>query len=379
MCTFQFGEGLRNQVIVKEINLSVTTNPHAAIAPTRYFGNEIWGAGKLDTDLLAVLHAANGFKHALRFGRHTEVDVYGAVPPAIKKRGGATDQKDASGRTSLVSQDLQRAAQTLYVDGWSHALMCRLAPQSTQVAFTRGGPVYRTAGRVFSPPLNIQVLIMAKVLVTGSNRGIGLELVKAFRQRGDTVFALCRTTNPDLEATNANIITGIDVTDDALLNVLPRALEDITLDIVVLNAGVLSSESLQMPNFDAIRHQFEVNTLGPLRAAIALLPNLKHGSKIGIITSRMGSVADNTSGGMYGYRASKAAVNAVGRSLAMDLKERGVAVQLLHPGFVRTDLTRGNGIINADESARTLVERIDELTLEETGTFRHQNGEYLPW
>lgn len=220
---------------------------------------------------------------------------------------------------------------------------------------------------------------MANVLVTGSNRGIGLELVKAFRQRGDTVFALCRTTNPDLEATNANIITGIDVTDDALLNVLPRALEDITLDIVVLNAGVLSSESLQMPNFDAIRHQFEVNTLGPLRAAIALLPNLKNGSKIGIITSRMGSVADNTSGGMYGYRASKAAVNAVGRSLAMDLKERGVAVQLLHPGFVRTDMTRGNGLINADESARTLVERLDELTLEETGTFRHQNGEYLPW
>jgi NAD(P)-dependent dehydrogenase (short-subunit alcohol dehydrogenase family) len=223
------------------------------------------------------------------------------------------------------------------------------------------------------------VLIMANVLVTGSNRGIGLELVKAFRQRGDTVFALCRTTNPDLEATNANIMTGIDVTDDALLNVLPRALEDITLDIVVLNAGVLSSESLQMPNFDAIRHQFEVNTLGPLRAAIALLPNLKHGSKIGIITSRMGSIDDNTSGGMYGYRASKAAVNAVGRSLAMDLKERGIAVQLLHPGFVRTDLTRGNGIINADESARTLVERLDELTLEETGTFRHQNGEYLPW
>jgi NAD(P)-dependent dehydrogenase (short-subunit alcohol dehydrogenase family) len=175
------------------------------------------------------------------------------------------------------------------------------------------------------------------------------------------------------------VITGVDVTDDALLNVLPRALEDISLDLVVLNAGVLSAESLQMPNFDAIRHQFEVNTLGPLRSAIALLPNLKRGSKIGIVTSRMGSIEDNSSGGMYGYRASKAAVNAVGRSLAMDLRERGVAVQLLHPGFVRTDLTRGNGNINADEAARNLIERLDELTLEQTGTFRHQNGEYLPW
>ena len=93
----------------------------------------------------------------------------------------------------------------------------------------------------------------------------------------------------------------------------------------------------------------------------------------------MGSIADNTSGGMYGYRASKAAVNAVGRSLAVDLKEHGIAVQLLHPGFVRTALTRGNGNINADESARTLVQRLDELTLDQTGTFRHQNGEYLPW
>ena len=199
------------------------------------------------------------------------------------------------------------------------------------------------------------------------------ELVQAVIDLGYT----CPT--PIQEAMIPLMITGVDVTDDALLNLLPRALEDISLDVVVLNAGVLSAESLQAPNFDAIRHQFEVNTLGPLRSAIALLPNLKRGSKIGIVTSRMGSIEDNSSGGMYGYRASKAAVNAVGRSLAMDLRERGVAVQLLHPGFVRTDLTRGNGNINADESARTLVQRLDELTLEQTGTFRHQNGEYLPW
>ena len=107
--------------------------------------------------------------------------------------------------------------------------------------------------------------------------------------------------------------------------------------------------------------------------------NLPEGSKLAIITSRMGSVADNTSGGMYGYRASKAAVNMIGRSLAHDLRPRGVAVQLLHPGFVRTEMTGGNGMTDPDESAVSIAARVDELTIESTGTFRHANGEPLPW
>lgn len=220
---------------------------------------------------------------------------------------------------------------------------------------------------------------MANILVTGSNRGIGLELVRVFRSRGDTVFALCRQSSPELDATGATVLAGFDVTREDLADALPGAIGPTPIDVAVLNAGILSVDSLHNPDFDAMRRQFEVNTIGPLRTAHALLPNLRKGSKLAIITSRMGSVADNTSGGMYGYRASKAAVNAVGKSLAMNLRDEGIAVQLLHPGYVRTGMTGGNGLIDADESARTLVACIDELTLEQTGTFRHQNGEMLPW
>jgi NAD(P)-dependent dehydrogenase (short-subunit alcohol dehydrogenase family) len=111
----------------------------------------------------------------------------------------------------------------------------------------------------------------------------------------------------------------------------------------------------------------------------ALLGNLDEGSKVGIITSRMGSIADNDSGGSYGYRMSKAAVNAAGKSLAIDLKPRGIAVGILHPGWVRTDMTGRNGLIDANESAKGLLARMDELNLDNTGTFWHANGELLPW
>src|SRR5690606_27563059 len=140
-----------------------------------------------------------------------------------------------------------------------------------------------------------------------------------------------------------------------------------------------SSESLDDLDFDRIRKQFEVNALGPLRVTKALLPHLKKGSKVALITSRMGSIADNGSGGMYGYRMSKAALNMAGKSLAVDLKDRGIAVIILHPGFVRTDMTGGNGMIDPDESARGLIARIEELTLDRSGTFRHMNGDELPW
>ena len=126
-------------------------------------------------------------------------------------------------------------------------------------------------------------------------------------------------------------------------------------------------------------NMFEVNSLGPLLITQALLGNLGEGSKVGIITSRMGSIADNDSGGSYGYRMSKAAVNAAGKSLAIDLKPRGIAVGILHPGWVRTDMTGRNGLIDANESAKGLLARMDELNLDNTGTFWHANGELLPW
>ncbi len=145
------------------------------------------------------------------------------------------------------------------------------------------------------------------------------------------------------------------------------------------NAGVLTRETLADLSADRIRWQFEVNALAPLRTVAALRSRLVPGAKVGILTSRMGSVSDNTSGSMYGYRMSKAAVNAAGKSLSVDLHADGVAVALLHPGYVRTAMTGGNGYVDADHAAGGLIARLDELTLETTGRFWHADGPELPW
>ena len=152
--------------------------------------------------------------------------------------------------------------------------------------------------------------------------------------------------------------------------------------MLVLNAGVLERDRLGDIGAEALaamRRQFEVNALAPLRVVQALAGNLGQGSRIGIITSRMGSMADNGSGGHYGYRASKAAVNAIGRSLAMDLRERGIGVFLLHPGFVATDMVGGRGDIAPAQAAANLVARLDGLGPEQTGSFWHADGSPLPW
>ena len=220
---------------------------------------------------------------------------------------------------------------------------------------------------------------MGNVLITGANRGIGLELARQLSQRGDTVIATCRKASPELGNLGVRVIEGVDVTSDASIGELARRLDGKALDVLVNNAGVLTHETLDDLDFDRIRHQLEVNSLGPLRVTAALRGLLGHGSKVVIITSRMGSIGDNTSGGSYGYRMSKAAVNMAGMSLARDLAQSGVAVAILHPGFVRTDMTGQRGLIDATESARGLIARIDELDLESSGGFWHANGERLPW
>lgn len=223
---------------------------------------------------------------------------------------------------------------------------------------------------------------MSTILVTGANRGIGLALTRLYRSRGDEVIAVCRRSGAELEATGARIEAGIDVADAAAVATLGQRLGDARIDVLLLNAGIFTHEKLGELDdaaFAAIVRQFEVNTLGPLRVTQALLGHLNEGARIGIVTSRMGSVADNGSGGYYGYRASKAAVNAVGKSLAVDLAPRGIAVALLHPGFVSTDMVGGKGDISPEESARGLAARMDALTLENSGGFWHSNGSPLPW
>jgi len=220
---------------------------------------------------------------------------------------------------------------------------------------------------------------MSTILITGANRGIGLELARQLNARGDEVIAVCRKASSELDKLGVRVEAGVDVSDAGSVAELAKRLKGVSLDLLVNNAGVLRGESFETMDFAGIEQQFEINALGPLRVTAALLPLLSKHAKIAIITSRMGSIADNGSGGYYGYRMSKAAVNAAGVSLARDLAPRGIAVLLLHPGMVATEMTGKHGIPPAD-AARDLITRIDALTLETTGRFVHAGtGEELPW
>ena len=223
---------------------------------------------------------------------------------------------------------------------------------------------------------------MSVVLITGANRGIGLALTRHYTSRGDRVVAVCRQSSEALEATGAEVQSGVDISDDAALATLAGKLAGTRIDVLVCNAGVLERETFGDIDASALagmRRQFEVNSLGPLRTVQALRGQLGEGSRVGIITSRMGSMADNGSGGYYGYRASKAAVNAIGKSLAIDLGPDGISVFLLHPGFVSTDMVGNAGEISPEQSAAQLVERLDTLDAGQTGSFWHANGDPLPW
>lgn len=217
------------------------------------------------------------------------------------------------------------------------------------------------------------------IVITGANRGIGLAIARIYGERGDRVIALCRHASDELRDSGADIIESVDVTSTEALQRGAAAVENV--DVLVANAGVLSNERLSgiADGRHRIERQFAVNALGPLLTVHAFADKLASGAKVALITSRMGSVADNSSGGRYGYRMSKAALNAAGRSLAIDLAPRGIAVGLLHPGYVRTDMTGGQGDVEASEAAAMLVDRIGELNAANSGTFRHANGEGLPW
>lgn len=217
------------------------------------------------------------------------------------------------------------------------------------------------------------------ILITGANRGIGLALTRLYRSQDHEVIAAVRKSSDALNETGARVIEGIDVRNDADMSKLVADLKDTALDLLILNAGLLIPDDIGDVRVADVQQQIEVNAIGPLRVTQALLPLLNEGGKIGIITSRMGSLSDNSSGGYYGYRMSKAAVNAFGVSLALDLKAHEISVAILHPGFVRTEMTGGHGQIETEVSARGLAARLEELTLDTSGRFLHMNGEPLGW
>jgi NAD(P)-dependent dehydrogenase (short-subunit alcohol dehydrogenase family) len=218
-----------------------------------------------------------------------------------------------------------------------------------------------------------------RVLIIGANQGIGLEFCRQYKKMGHCVLATCRTSSEELNALEVSCFPNVDVTNQDSLNKLRRDIEDFSIDLLIANAGVLTNETLEEMNFDSIRTQFEVNSIGVLRSVHTLLPCLKRPSKIGIMSSKMGSVTDNTSGGRYGYRMSKAAVNIAGKSLSLDLRAEGISVGILHPGYVRTNMTGGVGLLTPEEAVDGLVKVVEGLTLENTGGFWHSNGETVPW
>ncbi len=220
---------------------------------------------------------------------------------------------------------------------------------------------------------------MSVSVVTGANRGIGLELAGQLKARGADVVAVCRKSSPGLDALGVRVEAGLDLAGPDFEAELARRFAGDEIELLIQNAGVLIADALGDASREQVMKQIEINALGPLLATRALLPRMSEGAKVALITSRMGSIADNDSGGYYGYRMSKAALNAAGMSLARDLAPKGIAVVTLHPGFVRTEMTGNQGLIDAAESARGLLARIDELRLENTGRFLHQNGDEIPW
>ena len=216
-------------------------------------------------------------------------------------------------------------------------------------------------------------------IIVGASRGIGLELCRVHSEDAATLVGTAREKSSELSALVDEAWLPVDVTSPGLEETLSNRLRERAIDRLIISAGILESDGLESASVEAIRRQFEVNTLGALRCAYHLHRHMKPAGTIAFITSRMGSISDNTSGGYYGYRISKAALNAGAKSLALDLKSKAIKVAILHPGFVKTDMTNGQGFIDPGTSAAMLKDQIDSWKIEDTGHFRHASGEKLPW
>jgi NAD(P)-dependent dehydrogenase (short-subunit alcohol dehydrogenase family) len=221
---------------------------------------------------------------------------------------------------------------------------------------------------------------MRTVLITGANRGIGFEFCRQFKERGDTVIALCRKSTPELNSLGIQIFENIDVRNFESLQQCAASLSGVAIDILINNAGYLHRESLDNLDYEMMLRQYEINTLGPLKVTEAFLSHLSSGSKIIFLSSVMASIAENESSGYYGYRMSKTALNMAGRNLSLDLKAKGITVLLLHPGYVQTDMTGHKGDITPDKAAANMIELLEEKGLESTGTYWHSaNKKMIEW
>ena len=228
--------------------------------------------------------------------------------------------------------------------------------------------------------LQEKFLGVLKVGVVGSNRGIGLSLVRQLVRFRHQVYAFCRNASEELKSVGPkNIIENFDVTNQAAMRVSLRSLGSVKLDWLIHVAGLLRPVTFSSFNQSSVFEQFQVNAVGPILTVQVFLPYLAQRSKIGILTSKLGSIKPNTSGGTHGYRMSKSALNMAGKSMSEELRPRGIALFLLHPGFVRTDMTGFRGNIDPSDSASALIKIINAKSLRDSGSFFNIDGKKLPW
>ncbi|WP_062267290.1 SDR family oxidoreductase [Endozoicomonas arenosclerae] len=224
-------------------------------------------------------------------------------------------------------------------------------------------------------------------VITGANRGLGLEYCRQFLDRGYKVFACCRAPESaedllKLKQGNSDRLETIplDVSNPAQRTNLKYTLQGEQVDLLINNAGMYGHRL----NFGEVQSEewhkvMEVNTIAPLLLVQELSESLSAGAKIVLMTSKMGSIADNTSGGSYIYRSTKAALNAVGKSMAIDLAGRGISVAICHPGWVQTDMGGPNALISTETSIKGLIDVIDQLKVENSGQFFNYDGSIIPW
>jgi NAD(P)-dependent dehydrogenase (short-subunit alcohol dehydrogenase family) len=225
------------------------------------------------------------------------------------------------------------------------------------------------------------------VLITGANRGLGLEFTKQYAADGWRVMACCRDPQSasalqEIAAAHKNVqVYALDVADFAQIDALAVQLKDEKIDVLINNAGVYPSSSFGNTNYDDWAEGFKINAMASLKMAEAFVTNITKSElkKIATLTSKMGSIDDNTSGESYIYRSSKTALNMVMKSLSIDLKPYGISVVTLHPGWVQTDMGGPNGLISAHTSVTGLRKVIDNLNLNSTGKFIAFNGSEIAW
>ncbi len=228
------------------------------------------------------------------------------------------------------------------------------------------------------------------VLVTGANRGLGLEFARQYGAAGWRVFAACREPDDAKDLQRVAVESGgrlrilqMDVTDSASVRAAAAELKGEAIDLLINNAGVGGPPGQRLGglDYDAWARVMDANTLGPMRVSEAFVENVAQSrqKRIVTITSGMGSIEDNTSGGRYAYRSSKAAVNMVIRSLAVDTASRGITCIVMNPGWVRTDMGGEGGTLSPEESIKAMRSVIASLKPEDSGRFFNYNGKIYPW